>query len=346
MAWLSWNYYDPEMVPLIEIAQARGSYEYEGCFTGLELDNDCSRVRGHYIHDGLALGMRWGFIASGDHGGRQLVAVFSSRLNRNDIFDSLRAKRCYATNGERMFLDVRLNEHFMGEEFILNGDERKLKIKVRGTSPLVEIDLFRNGRSIRKWAIKDKDVELEWMDKEPLFQRENYYYVRALQEDGGLAWSSPIWAINPNFPGEFRFQVGGDELRVVYPEQETDFSILMHNETEAAVKGTVFLEVPKGWIVKEKNGNVINCSAGGWRQAVFHVKAPKKAITQLCLPEVKTRLECPDGQIFESLLFVVGSPKYLSREQKAVLIDARTEIPRDRFLEYFEKRAKQWGKEE
>lgn len=346
MAWLSWNYYDPEMVPLIEIVQARGSYEYEGCFSDQALANDCTRIRGHYIHDGLERGMRWGFVGSGDHGGCQLAAVFSPKLERNEIFRNLKAGRIYATNGKRMYLDVRINDHFMGEEFSIKGEERKIVFTVIGTSPLVQIDLFRNGRSIRQWNVGSKRFENELVDKEPLYNRENYYYVRAIQSDGGQAWSSPIWIISLNIPGKFCFQVGGDELRVIYPEQETDFSILMHNETEKSIKGKVTLEVPEGWLVKEENGIMIECPQRGWRHAVFHITAPKRAFPQPCLPEVKSRFEFADGRALESPLFVVGSPIHISREQKAVLINARTEIPISQFGEYLKKMAEIWSKEE
>lgn len=345
MAWLTWNYYDPEMAPLIEISQARGSYEYEGCFSGLELANDCTRVHGHYIQDGLDRGMRWGFVASGDHGGRQLAAVFAPKLDRETIFQSLKARRAYATSGERMLLDVRVNGHFMGEEFLLEKNSRKIDIKAIGTSPLVEIDLFRNGRSIHKWAGEYNTIELEWEDSEPLLRRESYYYVRVIQADGGQAWSSPVWVINPEVRGEFQFQVGGDELRVIYPSQETDFAILVHNEKEKGIHGQVFLDVPDGWTVKEEQGIKIDCSSGGWRHAVFHVTASASALTQICLPPVKARFVYPDGRTLESPLFVVGSPSPLSREQKAVLIDARTEVPQHKFGEYLEKIAAAWQKE-
>jgi len=345
MAWISWNYYDPEMVPLIEIAQVRGSYEYEGCFTGLELNGDCARVRGHYIRDGLDRGMRWGFVANSDHGGRQLAAVFVPSFDRQAIFESLKNKRAYGTSGEHIFLDVRVNGRFMGEEFLLEKESRKVEIKAVGEASLVEIDLFRNGRSIRKWAAKNEKVDLEWEDNEPLTRRENYYYVRVIQIDGGQAWSSPVWVINPQVPGEFRFQVGDDELRVIYPGQETDFAILMHNEKETSVHGTVALDVPDGWVVKEKEGIKVDCPANGWRHAVFNVRASSFALSQLCLPSVKARFVFPDNRTVESPLFVVGSPKRLSREQKAVLIDAWTEVPKDMFQEYLKKIAEIWRKE-
>ncbi len=345
MAWLSWNYYDPEMVPLIEIAQARGSYEYEGCFAGLELDNDCTRVRGHYIHDGLERGMRWGFVAGGDHGGRQLVAVFAPRLDRKSIFQSLKNKRTYATSGERIFLDMRINGRFMGEEFVSEEKSRLVEIKATGTAPLTEIDLFRNGRSIRQWVMKRTSADIEWEDDEPLFSRENYYYVRVTQIDGHQAWSSPIWVINPQIPGEFQFQVGGDELRVIYPDQETDFSILMHNETEKDIKGLVVLEVPENWMVKERGGIRVECPAGAWRHAVFHVKAPSSAFPTLRLVSSEACFVYPDARMVKSPLFVVGSPRPLSREQKAVLIDARTEVPPQKFQDYLKKISGIWAKE-
>lgn len=345
MAWLTWNYYDPDMAPLIEIAQARGSYEYEGCFIGLELANDCARVSGHYIQDGLKRGMRWGFVASGDHGGRQLAAVFAPSLDRENIFRALKNKRAYATSGERIFLDVRVNGRFMGEEFVLEQDSRKVEIKAAGTAPLVEIDVFRNGHSVRKWVTKDLDVELEWEDREPLFQHENYYYVRVIQADGGQAWSSPIWIIENGVQGDFQFQVGGDELRVVYSGQETDCAVLMHNGEKTGVKGRVFIDVPEGWVVREKRGITVDCPPGSWRHAVFHISAPPSAIPELCLPQVKARFIYKNARSLESPLFVVGSPSPLSREQKAVLIDARAVIPAESFPEFIKKIAILWQKE-
>lgn len=316
MAWLTWNYYDPEMAPLIEIAQARGSYEYEDCYLGPELDNDCTRVSGHYIQDGLERGMRFGFVASGDHGGRQLVAVYAPELTRNEIFKALKAKRVYATSGERILLDVRLNGHFMGEEFELKEESRKLKILCTGTAPVVEVDIFRNGRSIKQWAMNRESFELDWEDIEPLFQKESYYYVRILQSDGAQAWSSPIWVINPDMFGLFQFQVGRDELRVIYPDQEADFAILMHNETAQPVRGSVSLHVPASWSLAEKNEVKLECPPGTWKTVVFNVTASPESFKSIHLPSVTASFQNEDGKIEESTLFVVASPYPLSRNKR------------------------------
>jgi hypothetical protein len=345
LAWVSWNYYDPEMVPLMEIVQARGSYEYDGCFQGLEIDNDAARVRGHYIRDGLERGLRWGLIGAGDHGGRQLTAVFAGSLDRRALFDSLKSRRVYATSGEKMLMDFRVNGRFMGEEFRHKGGDREIGVRVVGTALLVQVDLIRNGRVIQQWNPSALEVETTFKDREPLFRRENYYYLRALQKDGGQAWTSPVWVINTSAEGQFCFQVGGDELRVIYPDEETDFSVLMHNETEEPVQGTVRLRIPEGWSTREAEGIPVRCEAGEWRQAVFHVTASRPALTKLSLPEVAVRMELPDGRTLISPLFVVGSPVPLSRDEKAILIDARAEIPAERFAEFLAATAELWEKE-
>jgi hypothetical protein len=344
-AWLSWNYYDPRMAPLIEIAQVRGSYEGEGCPTGLKTETAGARIRGHDIQDGLSRGMRWGFIAGGDHGGRQLAAVFSPELTREAIFDALKARRTYATSGERMFLDVRVNDHFMGEEFVQGNETRTIEVRARGTAPLSEIDLVRNGRSIQKWVGGGSEFEIRWLDREPLPERENSYYVRAVQEGGGLAWSSPIWVRNSEVPGTFRFQIGGDELHLIYPEQDTDFSILMHNGTDRPVHGTAVLLAPPNWRIKEGDGIPVECPAGSWGLAVFHLTAPSASLTEIGLPQVTARLEMPGGQTRESSLFVVGSPVPISKEQRALLIEARAATPPSRFPENLKKMAESWRKQ-
>ncbi|MDH4271766.1 MAG: hypothetical protein OEW18_07300, partial [Candidatus Aminicenantes bacterium] len=237
------------------------------------------------------------------------------------------------------------NGRFMGEEFKLEGGDREIRVRVIGTAPLVQVDLFRNGRVIQQWNPGALEVETTLTDREPLFRPENYYYLRALQKDGGQAWTSPIWVINPSAEGQFRFQVGGDEIRVVYPGEIADFSVLMHNETEEPVWGTVRLRIPEDWSVEEKEGIPVRCGAGEWRQAVFHVTAFRPALTKLCLPEVVARMELPDGRTLVSPLFVIGSPVPLSREEKAILMDARTEIPASRFAEFLAAAAELWEKE-
>ena len=52
------------------------------------------------------------------------------------------------------------------------------------------MDLVRNNDFVYTQKPLTKDVEFEYQDKAP---GAAYYYVRVMQMDGNLAWSSPFW---------------------------------------------------------------------------------------------------------------------------------------------------------
>ena len=73
-----------------------------------------------------------------------------------------------------------------------------------GTQPLSEVVLIRNGVVLHHFPITNEKCEFEYDDSESLSQvvldPKNperspfaYYYLRAVQKDGHIAWSSPIW---------------------------------------------------------------------------------------------------------------------------------------------------------
>ena len=67
-----------------------------------------------------------------------------------------------------------------------------LMIQVIGTAPIERIDLIRSGQPVDSIEVEGlMDVTFE-RSVENLISGE-YVYVRAIQEDGGVAWSSPIY---------------------------------------------------------------------------------------------------------------------------------------------------------
>ena len=97
----------------------------------------------------------------------------------------------------------------MGEESVTEPEsplqkKRKISIKVYGTEKLRAVEIIRNNREVQTFAPKDEYAELEWEDNEDLRSINfpataeaakpfTYYYIRVTQEDGQMAWSSPIW---------------------------------------------------------------------------------------------------------------------------------------------------------
>ena len=68
----------------------------------------------------------------------------------------------------------------------------KLSVKVIGTMPVRQIDIVRNNKFVHTREPLEKEVSFTFVDNQPS-PGESYYYVRVIQVDDQMAWSSPIW---------------------------------------------------------------------------------------------------------------------------------------------------------
>lgn len=207
----------PKIEPLAEIYSEWGCSEYAGC-PKFPLEGDpwrkvLSTLFGHkyLFQDALARGYRFGVTAgSDDHLSMPgnlnteasnnlpcragITAVYAKELSRKSIFAGLRARRTYATTGERIVLDFRINGHLMGEEIKgeTNIKVRKIKVRAWGTERIKKIEVIKNNKVAYIYRGKGEKVEFVWTDRERL-KRLTFYYIRLTQRDGNMAWSSPIW---------------------------------------------------------------------------------------------------------------------------------------------------------
>lgn len=226
--WCDWKDHDPEHERLVEIYQALGSYECPGADGNpLPQQHEKPLFAHGYLRDALAMGWRVGFAGGGDdhlgHAGTEfpfewgrgrykagLMAVLATERTREAVWDALWNRRVIATTGPRILLDYSLNGHPMGSELTVAPEpelmrSRRLRVCCHGTAAIGRIDFIRNNRvahSVRPGAALDSEVD--WEDVEPLDRLwlpptrfcANpfcFYYVRALQTDGEMAWASPIW---------------------------------------------------------------------------------------------------------------------------------------------------------
>jgi hypothetical protein len=67
-----------------------------------------------------------------------------------------------------------------------------LSVRVIGTTPIRQIDIIRDQTFLYNRQNLDADVSLEFADAD-VEPGEHLYYVRVIQVDGNMAWSSPIW---------------------------------------------------------------------------------------------------------------------------------------------------------
>ncbi len=180
----TWTYNDPQVEPVAEIFQAlRESYERPN-----------SRIKEEAsLWFALRKGYKLGFIASSDHISTHMsyACVWAKEKTREALFDAIRARRTYAAT-DRIGLDVRIGEALMGEETQVAGETVTLSIHAAGTAPITDIEVIRDGKVLDTLRPGTPLVETAFEDKQPL-PGKSYYYVRLLQDDGGIAWASPIW---------------------------------------------------------------------------------------------------------------------------------------------------------
>ncbi len=79
----------------------------------------------------------------------------------------------------------------MGEEFTAPAVP-PVKVRILGTSRVAQVDIIKNEAIIYSTRPNQKAVDLTFVDQDAAAGT-SYYYVRVLQDDRQIAWSSPIW---------------------------------------------------------------------------------------------------------------------------------------------------------
>lgn len=190
----NFDFYDPQVMPLLEIHSCHRSYEYAA-------------------HEALRRQLQFGFIGgSDDHRGALgdshatprdryfsshsgLVAVYAEELTRESLWEAFFAKRVYATNGARMIVGFSINGTMMGGEVQASvGGTLDVRVFSCLDGLLDRVELVRGTNTIHRFYGAENQVFVfEDTYEEDVQRGLTPYYIRVSQTDGGTAWSSPVW---------------------------------------------------------------------------------------------------------------------------------------------------------
>lgn len=216
--------FNDEFERVVEIYNAWGSSEMsskEGNLrpiSGKIKENDAGSIQ-----KALLANCRFGFVAGGldDRGvyskcydsdqvqySPGLTAIISKDHSRDSLMEALQKRSCYATTGPRIIANFSIANEPMGSELSSAKKpgllyNRYITGYVIGTEKLKEVALIRNNKIITKFTSDDyicnfifddteklEDICIKTDKEKPSFI---FYYVRAIQEDSNIVWTSPIW---------------------------------------------------------------------------------------------------------------------------------------------------------
>lgn len=220
--------FEPEFERVVEIYNAWGSSEClkkEGNTRPIvsPVKGGVQETAEGSIRAALNKNCRFGFVAGGldDRGvfsgffeGEQvqyspgLTGIMAADQTRDSLFQALYHRSCYATTGERIIVGFFIAGMPMGSELNTKAKpglmfNRHITGYVAGTSLITSIEVIRNGVVVHEMKPNLPHLEFTYDDtellqkialtapeEEPSFV---YYYLRITQENGHIAWSSPIW---------------------------------------------------------------------------------------------------------------------------------------------------------
>lgn len=220
--------FTPEYERVVEIYNAWGSSECtkkEGNLRPITSEDSkgIQETEKGSVRAALNRNMRFGFVAGGldDRGiyhdlydsdqvqySPGLTGILAIEQTRDALLLGLYNRSCYATTGPRIVLGYNIAGAQMGSELstkVKPGLEfnRHITGFVCGSSPLKEVTLIRNGKEFKTFHPKESNFEFTFDDTENLSTlvldspddrpQFVYYYMRIVQEDGNIAWASPIW---------------------------------------------------------------------------------------------------------------------------------------------------------
>ncbi|MEP7365020.1 MAG: DUF3604 domain-containing protein [Acidobacteriota bacterium] len=208
-----WSYTNIRVEPAVEMASSWGRFEYyqnPGHIRVPELKNSS-------VQDAWRMGWRLGVIGGSDghnlFGDRiqGLTGIYATELTRPALFEAIRKRRCYATTGEPITVDFRVNGQLMGSE-IAATDGPVVEGAVEGTAKLISVEVvkFSGGQyqTVYRAPLDANKSKVWWRD--PQFTGDAFYYLRVTQEaspgiqrryssmqpnpfPSEMAWSSPVW---------------------------------------------------------------------------------------------------------------------------------------------------------
>ena len=190
--------WDDDIVRFVELYSSHGCSEYYGN------PRPCPGAAQDwkFMQTGLTKGRKFGVIGGSDTHTSQvgrsisayypggLTAFLAPKLDRESIWDAFFNYRVYAAGFDRIYIDFSIDGEQMGST-INKSVPCLMKYYVLGKTDNMEVFLIHNNNEVRKDITQNGLVEISAEIKTE--KGGGFYYLRVVQDNGEMAWSTPIW---------------------------------------------------------------------------------------------------------------------------------------------------------
>ena len=202
----------PELEPLVEVYSSWGSSEgaHDQPRRHPIIARGGEQPRG-LVGAALRQGYVIGFVGGGDtRDGRPgrgtaaptaaepaypagLMGVWALKLTREELWKAMHTRRTFATTGARIIVEFSVGSAPMGSDLVgWPGTGVSFLARVIGTADILEAVVVRDGEDAQRVPGRGPELEFDWTwSAQP--GQPHTYYLRVVQVDGHMAWSSPIY---------------------------------------------------------------------------------------------------------------------------------------------------------
>ncbi|MCI8605324.1 MAG: DUF3604 domain-containing protein [Hungatella sp.] len=190
-----WDFHDEQIQRLAEIFSRHANFEdFE---SQSKYTKNIKKMKGRSVQDALAKRYRIGFTAGSDshqmeHGVEGgIFAVIVPEFSREAIYDAMYDRFTYATTGARILASLKAGTAHMGQEIkIKEGEPVVLDVSVMAVDK-AKVQIVKNNHVLAQKEAADGICDFSYTD--PQWKDGDCYYVKVIQADEHMAWTSPIW---------------------------------------------------------------------------------------------------------------------------------------------------------
>ncbi len=204
---VNWDTVVPGFDVSIEIYSGHGSMD----------DSDFRRTSaphaGHSALDAMRRGLNLAFVAFSDthlstpgnpwpppirdapyRGG--LTAVWAESSSERAILEAIRAGRCYATSGERVYVELRVNDRMLGEAVVADpGATVRVHARAAAAGQIAWVEILAGEKVIERKDAPAPEMTLDAAAGP--FAVETRLWMRGATQEGERFWTTPIRVVQP-----------------------------------------------------------------------------------------------------------------------------------------------------